>query len=79
MKYRSAAFQGRYDLNGRYIPDLGSHGAQPKQFDGVHQISVDQERNLSVTEVANDRSQMFRPKKDADPAKIIQPMVGTWK
>jgi hypothetical protein len=29
--------------------------------------------------VANDRSQMFRPKKDADPAKIIQPMVGTWK
>jgi hypothetical protein len=69
----------KYDLNGRYILDIGGHGPQPGQFDGVHQISVDQDRNLYVTEVANDRSQMFRPKKDADPAKIIQPMVGTWK
>ena len=34
----------------------------PGQFDGVHQINVDQERNLYVTEVANDRSQKFRPK-----------------
>jgi hypothetical protein len=47
------------------------------QFDGVRQISVDQERNLYVTEVANDRSQKFRPKRDADPAKIVERMVGT--
>ncbi len=42
----------------------------------MHQIDVDQEGNLYVTEVANDRSQMFRPKPDADPAKLIRPMVG---
>jgi hypothetical protein len=29
-----------------------------------------------VTEVANDRSQMFRPRSDADPARIVQRMVG---
>ena len=51
-------------------------GALPGQFDGVHQIDVDQEGNLYVTEVANDRSQKFRPRPDADPAKLIRPMVG---
>jgi DNA-binding beta-propeller fold protein YncE len=66
----------KYDLEGHYILDLGSHGPLPGQFDGVHQIDVDQEGNLYVTEVANDRSQMFRPKPKADPAKIIRPMVG---
>ncbi len=66
----------KYDLNGRYILDIGGHGALPGQFDGVHQIDVDQEGNLYVTEVANDRSQMFRPKPDADSAKLIRPMVG---
>jgi hypothetical protein len=67
----------KYDLSGRYILDIGGTGPQPGQFDGVHQISVDQEMNLYVTEVANDRSQMFRPKPDADPAKIVGMMVGT--
>jgi streptogramin lyase len=66
----------KYDLNGRYILDIGSHGPQPGQFDGVHQINVDEELNLYVTEVANDRSQMFRPRSDADPARIVQRMVG---
>jgi DNA-binding beta-propeller fold protein YncE len=66
----------KYDLDGRYILDIGGHGPLPGQFDGVHQIDVDQEGNLYVTEVANDRSQMFRPKPDADPAKLIRPMVG---
>jgi hypothetical protein len=66
----------KYDLNGRYILDIGGPGPQPGQFDGVHQIHVDQEMNLYVTEVANDRSQKFVPKKDADPAKLVRPMVG---
>jgi peptidylamidoglycolate lyase len=69
----------KYDLDGHYQLDIGGHGAQPGQFDGVHQIDVDQEGNLYVTEVANDRSQMFRPNKDADPARIIRPMVGRTK
>ncbi len=66
----------KYDLNGHYLLDIGGPGPQPGQFDGVHQIDVDQEGNLYVTEVANDRSQMFRPKKDADPARLIHAMVG---
>jgi hypothetical protein len=68
----------KYDLNGRYILDIGGNGALPGQFDGVHQINVDSELNLYVTEVSNDRSQKFRPRKDkdVDPATIIQPMVG---
>ncbi len=69
----------KYDLNGRYILDIGGPGALPGQFDGVHQIDVDQEGNLYITEVANDRSQMFRPKPDADPAMLIRPMVGRTK
>jgi hypothetical protein len=68
----------KYDLDGRYILDIGGHGALPGQFDGVHQINVDSEGNLYVTEVSNDRSQKFRPRKDkdVDPATLIQPMVG---
>ena len=46
------------------------------QFDGVHQIGVDQEGNLYVTEVADDHSQKFRPKHDADPARLIRLKVG---
>ena len=66
----------KYDLDGRYILDIGELGALPGQFDGAHQIDVDQEGNLYITEVANDRSQKFRPKPDADPARLIRPMVG---
>jgi NHL repeat len=66
----------KYDLNGRYILDIGGPGALPGQFDGVHQIHVDQEGNLYVTEVSNDRSQKFRPRPDADPAQLVAPMVG---
>lgn len=61
----------KYDLDGRYILDIGGHGALPGQFDGVHQISVDSERNLYVTEVSNDRSQKFRPKPNADPNRLV--------
>lgn len=65
----------KYDLEGRYILDIGGPGALPGQFDGVHQIHVDSDRNLYVTEVANSRSQKFRPKPNADPNRIIGPMA----
>jgi hypothetical protein len=67
----------KYDLDGHYILDIGGHGPQPGQFDAAHQIAVDQDRNLYISEVQNDRSQKFRPKANADPNRIIQPMVGT--
>ena len=65
----------KYDLNGRYILDIGGPGANPGQFDGVHQLHVDQKGNLYVTEVSNDRSQMFRPVADADAATRVAPMA----
>jgi DNA-binding beta-propeller fold protein YncE len=65
----------KYDLQGHYILDIGSHGPLPGQFDGVHQIHVDAERNLYVTEVQNDRSQKFTPKPNADPNRIVGPMA----
>ena len=66
----------KYDLNGRYILDIGEHGALPGQLDGAHQIEVDEEGNLYVTEIQNDRTQLFRPKPNADPAKLVGRMVG---
>jgi len=72
----------KYTLDGRYVLDIGGHGAFPGGFDGVHQIHVDQAGNLYVTEVSNDRSQKFVPVKNADPAMRIAPMVGSrtfWK
>ena len=68
----------KYDLDGHYMMDIGEPGPLPGQFDGVHQIHVDQDGNLYVTEVANDRSQKFRPKADADPAKLVGTPVGGW-
>ena len=54
----------------------GSLGAFLGDFLNIYGASVDQEGNLYVTEWANYRSQMFRPKPDADSAKLIRPMVG---
>ena len=48
---------------------MGGPGVLPGQFDGPHDISVDQERNLYVTEVWNGRTQKFRPKPNADPGR----------
>jgi len=66
----------KYDLDGRYIMDIGGPGAEPGQFNAPHQLWVDQERNLYVTEVIGDRIYKFRPQPDADPATIMSPMVG---
>jgi sugar lactone lactonase YvrE len=69
----------KYDLDGRYIYDMGGPGVLPGQFDGVHQLHVDAEGNLYLTEVWNGRSQKLRPKADADPAFLVGPRVGDWK
>jgi hypothetical protein len=69
----------KYDLDGRYIYDMGGPGVLPGQFDGVHQLHVDQEGNLLVSEVWNGRSQKLRPKPGADPANLVGPRVGDWK
>ncbi len=61
----------KYDLNGKYLYGWGGPGGQPGQFNGPHSITVDQEGNLYLAEVFNGRVQKFRPKKNADPVKIV--------
>ena len=61
----------KYDLNGNFLYGWGQAGGQPGQFWGPHQMTVDQEGNLYTAEVQNGRIQKFRPKPNADPAKVI--------
>ena len=61
----------KYDLNGNYLYGWGGPGGQPGQFNGPHPLTVDQEGNLYTAEVFGGRVQKFRPKKGADPAKLI--------
>ena len=61
----------KYDLKGNYLYGWGAPGGLSGQFAGPHQFSVDQEGHLYVAEVFNGRVQKFRPKKGADPAKVI--------
>ena len=61
----------KYDLDGHYLYGWGGRGGQPGQFNGPHQISTDQDRNLYVAEVFNGRVVKFRPKANADPAKLV--------
>jgi hypothetical protein len=61
----------KYDLNGKYLYGWGGPGGQPGQFSGPHSITVDQKGNFYVAEVFNGRVVKFRPKANADPAKMV--------
>ena len=61
----------KYDLNGKYLYGWGGPGGLPGQFNGAHSITTDQDGNLYLAEVFNGRVQKFRPKPNADPAKIV--------
>jgi DNA-binding beta-propeller fold protein YncE len=60
----------KYDLNGNFLYSWGGRGGQPGTFNGPHQLTTDQDGNLYVAEVFNGRVQKFRPKQNADPAKV---------
>jgi hypothetical protein len=61
----------KYDLNGNYLYGWGGPGRFGGQFGGPHGMSVDQNGNLYIAEVFNGRVQKFRPKPNADPAKLV--------
>jgi hypothetical protein len=61
----------KYDLDGHYLYGWGGRGGAPGQFSGPHQLTTDQEGNLYVAEVFNGRVVKFRPKPNADPAKLV--------
>src|SRR5688572_24664470 len=52
----------KYDLNGRLLFSWGTFGTMPGGSWGVHQFSVDNERNLYTADVHVGRPQKFRPK-----------------
>jgi hypothetical protein len=61
----------KYDLNGKYLYGWGGPGGYQGGLNGPHSLTVDQEGNLYLAEVFNGRVQKFRPKKGADPAKLV--------
>jgi hypothetical protein len=61
----------KYDLDGQYLYGWGIKGGVPGQFNGPHQLTTDQNGNLYIAEVFNGRTQKFRPKPNADPAKLV--------
>lgn len=61
----------KYDLKGKLLSSWGTYGSFPGAFWGVHQFSVDQDGNLYAAETFGGRTQKFRPKKGADPARLI--------
>jgi hypothetical protein len=61
----------KYDLTGKYLYGWGGPGGHVGGFNGPHQLTVDQEGNLYTAEVFGGRVQKFRPKKGADPAKLV--------
>jgi len=61
----------KYDLDGHYLYGWGGRGGQRGTFNGPHQLSTDQDGNLYVAEVFNGRVQKFRPRPNADPAKVV--------
>ena len=63
----------KYDLSGHYQYGWGAPGGLVGQFNGPHSITVDQEGNLYLAEVFNGRVQKFRPKRGADPSKLVGP------
>ncbi len=69
----------KWDQQGRYQYSWGFMGDAPGALWAVHQLSVDQEGNLYVAETANGRAQKFRPKKGADPAKLVHRPATVWK
>jgi hypothetical protein len=61
----------KYDLTGKYLYGWGGPGGLPGQFGGPHSITTDQDGNLYLAEVFNGRVQKFRPKPNADRAKLV--------
>ena len=69
----------QFDMDGHMVQAWGSFGARPGYIWCGHQMSADTDGNLYVAECFNGRTQKFRPKPGADPAKLVQarPLAGT--
>jgi hypothetical protein len=61
----------KYDLTGKMLFSWGTGGGLPGQFNGAHQLTVDQEGNLYIAEVFGGRVQKFSPVPGADRAQLV--------
>lgn len=61
----------KYDLQGNFLYSWGVHGDWPGSLWGAHEMTVDQEGNLYVSEVEAGRVQKFRPRKGANPSLLV--------
>jgi hypothetical protein len=70
----------KYDLQGHLLYAWGSQGDWPGGLWNVHGLSVDQEGNLYVAEVANGRAQKFVPREGVNPAFLMaRPIYSAWQ
>jgi hypothetical protein len=70
----------KYDLEGHLLYAFGSQGDWPGGMWNVHGMSVDQEGNLYIAEVANGRAQKFRPRAGANPDFLLAtPIYSAWR
>jgi hypothetical protein len=70
----------QYDRNGKFLYSWGIWGDFAGGFWGVHGFSVDQEGNFYVAEVDSGRVQKFRPRPNANRARIVsKPVYSAWK
>ncbi len=67
----------KFSLEGHLEYSWGTHGTAPGEFWAVHELTADSEGNMYGAEVFGGRTQKFRPKAGADPAKLIwgQPLM----
>lgn len=65
----------KYDLNGRLLYYWGTIGGYPGELYGPNNLATDSDGNLYVSEVYGGRVQKFRPRKGADPTKLIGGML----
>jgi len=69
-----------YDLDGHLLYAWGTLGDFPGGLFNMHGMSVDQEGNLYVAEVANGRAQKLTPRPGANPAFLVgKPVYAAWK
>ena len=63
----------KFDLSGRLLYSWGTFGRMPGFLWGPHQLNVDDAGNLYVANAQGNNVAKFRPKKNADPARLVGP------